>query len=163
MTFPTGVGQLPAFEDYRMAGRTYRYMTDAPLYPFGFGLGYTTFAYRDLRVTPAKGSTRVTVTVTNTGKRDGEEVVQVYVRQPARDTHTPLRTLVAFKRVRVRAGKTRTVIFALPRSAFEYVNDAGASVFEAGAFTIEVGGCSPGARGLALGAPAGVSAQVMMR
>jgi beta-glucosidase len=160
MTFPTGVGQLPPFEDYHMAGRTYRYMTDAPLYPFGFGLGYTTFAYRDLRVTPAKGGARVTVTVANTGKRDGEDVVQVYVRQPARETHTPQRTLVAFKRVRVRAGKTRTVIFALPRNAFEYVNDAGESVFEAGAFTIEAGGCSPGERGVALGAPAGVAAQV---
>lgn len=162
MTFPKSVAQLPAFEDYRMAGRTYRYMTEEPLYPFGFGLNFTQFAYRDLRLTPAKLGARITVTVANTGHRDGEEVVQVYVRQPARDTVTPQRTLVAFKRIRVRAGKTRTVIFALPRSAFEYVNDAGESVFEAGTFTIEVGGCSPGARGVALGAPAGVSAQVML-
>jgi len=86
----------------------------------------------------------------------------VYVAQPQRETQTPLRSLVAFQRVHARAGGKRAVSFTLPRSAFEYVNDAGESVFAPGTFTIEVGGCSPGARGLALGAPAGVSAQVTL-
>jgi beta-glucosidase len=160
MTFPKGVEQLPAFEDYNMAGRTYRYMTEEPLYPFGFGLSFTQFEYRDLKVSETKNGMKVVVTLANTGQRDGEEVVQVYVRQPARETQTPLQTLVAFQRVHLRAGGKRTVSFTLPRSAFEYVNDAGESVFAPGAFTIEVGGCSPGACGIALGAPAGVSALV---
>jgi beta-glucosidase len=160
MTFPKGVEQLPAFEDYNMAGRTYRYMTEEPLYPFGFGLSYTAFAYRDLKVAETRKGVKVSVTLANTGPREGEEVVQVYVRQPARETQTPLQTLVAFQRVHLRAGGKRTVSFTLPRSAFEYVNDAGESVFAPGMFTIEIGGCSPGARGLALGAPAGQSAQI---
>jgi len=114
VTFYASTEQLPDYEDYRMTGRTYRYFRGKPLFPFGHGLSYTTFVVGK----PKYKNGRLTVKVKNTGKREGEEVVQVYVRNP-RDTDGPVKTLRAFKRVFVPSGRTVTVDIDMPRSSFE--------------------------------------------
>lgn len=126
VTFYRNVSQLPDFEDYNMTGRTYRYMQDAPLFPFGYGLSYTTFGYGktvlDKSELTAGQPLKLTVPVTNTGKRDGEEVVQVYLRKQG-DAEGPVKTLRAFKRVRIPAGKTVNVEFDLKDKELEWWDD----------------------------------------
>ena len=111
VTFVKSVEQLPPFEDYSMERRTYRYMKDEPLYPFGFGLSYTTFRYGGLRLSKravkAGETVRAEVTVTNAGKRAAEEVVQAYLTDLEASTRTPQWALKAFRRVRIAAGKSK--------------------------------------------------------
>ena len=114
VTFYQNADQLPDFEDYRMTGRTYRYFKGNVLYPFGYGLSYTTFQTGK----PVYQNGKVTVSVKNTGKRAGTEVVQVYVRNP-KDTEGPLRTLRAYQRVQLKAGESKVVTIPLPRNSFE--------------------------------------------
>lgn len=114
VTFYKSTEQLPPYEDYRMAGRTYRYFKQEPLFAFGHGLSYTTFSLGK----PRYAGGRVLVDVTNVGKRDGDEVVQVYVRNPL-DNEGPLKTLRGFQRVSVKAGQTVTVSIDMPRDKFE--------------------------------------------
>lgn len=116
VTFYRDDSQLPSFDDYRMAGRTYRYFRGTPLFPFGYGLSYTTFDTGAPSYNAAKG--KITVNVTNTGKRDGVEIVQAYLRNPA-DTEGPDKTLRGFARVELKAGETKTVTIDMPRPAFE--------------------------------------------
>lgn len=122
VTFYRNINQVPDFEDYSMAGRTYRYMSD-PLFPFGFGLSYTTFLIGNANISrneiSSDESIELTVPVSNTGKRDGTEIVQVYIRR-ADDTDGPLKTLRGFKRAEVDAGKTVELTFDLPSSSFEF-------------------------------------------
>lgn len=121
VTFYKDDSQLPDFEDYSMVGRTYRYFKGEPLYPFGHGLSYTTFSYG----TPAFSSESIkvgeplmiTVPVTNTGKMDGDEVVMVYVSNPA-DPSGPIKSLKGFKRVHIPAGETSEVNITLDAEAF---------------------------------------------
>ena len=113
VTFYRNISQVPDYEDYAMKGRTYRYFAGSPLFPFGHGLSYTTFAYGDARV--RRGI--LEVPVTNTGSRDADEVVQLYVRRPA-DAEGPLKSLRGFRRVTVPAGKTVTVQFPLISETF---------------------------------------------
>lgn len=114
VTFYRSVSDLPDFLDYRMAGRTYRYFKGTPLYPFGYGLSYTTFSTGK----PVWQNGKVRLQVRNTGGMDGTEVVQVYVRRVG-DAGGPAKTLRAFQRVSVKAGATRTVTIDLPRDRFE--------------------------------------------
>lgn len=116
VTFYKSADQLPDFEDYRMAGRTYRYFRGEPLFPFGHGLSYTTFSHENIKYDAKKGV--LTLDVTNTGKRDGDNVVQVYIRNTA-DTDGPIKTLRAYSRVSLKAGERRTVAIDLPRERFE--------------------------------------------
>jgi beta-glucosidase len=122
VTFYKNSDQLPDFEDYSMKGRTYRYMTEA-LFPFGYGLSYTSFnigaASLSKTTIKANEAIQLTVPVTNTGKRDGTEIVQVYVHK-VNDVEGPLKTLKGFKRVDVAAGKTQIVTIDLPSSSFEF-------------------------------------------
>jgi beta-glucosidase len=158
ITFPKSVDQLPPFEDYSMKGRTYRYAEWEPLYPFGFGLSYPRFAYKDLALAKSqvKAGTalKMSVKVENTGKQNSEEVVQVYLKDLEATTVVPIHKLVAFKRVALKAGQSKMVEFILEPESMMLVDDEGKSVLEPGAFKVTVGGCSPGKRGLALGAPA---------
>ncbi|MGN1263910.1 MAG: glycoside hydrolase family 3 C-terminal domain-containing protein, partial [Prevotella sp.] len=116
LTFYKNVEQLPDFEDYRMTGRTYRYMKEEPAFVFGFGLSYTDFNIGTPKYNAKKGI--LTVDVTNNGKHDGDEVVQVYIRNTA-DKEGPVKTLRAYKRVTLKAGEKQTVSIELPRENFE--------------------------------------------
>lgn len=158
ITFPKSVAQLPAFEDYSMKGRTYRYMTKEPLYPFGFGLSYTSFAYSDIAIDKAKikkGETvNVSAKVTNTGKVDGEEVVQLYVTDVKAGTRAPLYSLDGFKRLKLAGGESKTVSFEVTPRMMELVNDNGDRVLESGELKVTIGGSSPSPVALTLGAAA---------
>ncbi|MDR0960951.1 MAG: glycoside hydrolase family 3 C-terminal domain-containing protein [Mediterranea sp.] len=127
ITFYRSTAQLPDFEDYSMKGRTYRYMTQAPLFAFGHGLSYSTFAYGDATLDNAvmrAGETlTLSVPVSNTGTRDGEEVVQVYLRR-IDDVDGPSHTLRAFKRLPLKAGETGTASFALDGESFNWFDTA---------------------------------------
>ncbi|WP_455585357.1 glycoside hydrolase family 3 C-terminal domain-containing protein [Bacteroides sp.] len=127
VTFYRNTAQLPDFEDYSMKGRTYRYMQEEPLFPFGHGLSYTTFTYGKARVDKKSISSGekilLSIPVRNTGHRNGEEVVQVYLRRPA-DKEGPAKTLRAFRRVEIAKGKTRKVEIELPYTAFEWFDTA---------------------------------------
>lgn len=115
VTFYKNVEQLPDFENYNMQGRTYRYMEEKPLFPFGYGLSYTTFRYGQARVENGN----ILIPVTNTGKRSGDEVVQLYVKRPS-DPKGPIKTLRGFKRVNIPAGQTVTVQLPLNDETFNW-------------------------------------------
>ncbi len=114
VTFYTGDAQLPAFDEYRMDGRTYRYLKEEPLYPFGYGLSYTTFEYGK----PSYENGQLTVAVSNTGRTAGTEIVQVYMRRPA-DTEGPNKTLRGYQRVDLMPGQTKVVKIDFPKELFE--------------------------------------------
>jgi beta-glucosidase len=147
VTFYKNVNDLPDFEDYSMDNRTYRYFKGTPLYPFGFGLSYTTFKYSNLQISPAKtGSNRiVTVTVTNTGKMAGDEVVQLYLAHPNAGYKTPIRTLKGFKRITLKAGEAKTVSFHLGQRELSEVDANGNTISMIGNLQFSVGGGQPSA------------------
>ena len=119
VTFYRNDAQLPDYEDYSMKGRTYRYF-NAPLFAFGYGLSYTTFEMRNEKLEMRNdGSGTFTVDVTNTGKKDGVEIVQLYVRNLA-DAEGPLKSLRGFQRVAVKAGQTATATIRLTPESFEF-------------------------------------------
>jgi len=166
ITFPVSLDQLPPYEDYAMAGRTYRYMEQEPLYPFGFGLSYTSFEYSALELpesVTAGQPVPVKVTVKNTGTVAGEEVVQAYVTDVEASARTPLESLAAFARVALGPGESRVVELELAPERLELVLDDGRRVIEKGDFDVTVGGASPGARAAALGAPAPVEGRFAVR
>ncbi len=145
ITFYKNIQQLPPFENYSMIGRTYRFMTD-PLFPFGYGLSYTIFSIGTADLSKAKinrgESTTLTIPVANTGKRDGTETVQVYVRK-VNDTNGPLESLRGFQRVAVAAGKTEQATITLPSTAFEFFDrTSGAMAEAAGEYEVWYGNSS---------------------
>jgi beta-glucosidase len=166
VTFPVSTAQLPPYEDYALAGRTYRYMKEAPLYPFGFGLSYTSFRFDALTLSAdgisAGGTVTAKVTLSNTGKRDGEEVVQVYVAKDKRGEDDPQTSLRAFRRVSSAAGVRAEVAFELPATAFESVNAAGEGVLEAGGYTVTAAAAAPLPLAVERGAAAPVSARIVV-
>ena len=119
VTFYASTDQLPDFEDYSMKGRTYRYMTEKPLYAFGYGLSYSTFKYGKAKIRKDGDKVYVTVNVKNTSKIDGQEVVQLYIRRPG-DTEGPSHALRAFRRVSIPAGKSANIEFELTPESFEW-------------------------------------------
>jgi beta-glucosidase len=116
VTFYEGVDQLPPFTDYAMKNRTYRYFDGRPLFPFGFGLSYSTFEYTDLSAKRTPNGAEVRVTVKNTSARDGDEVVQLYVAGGSGEG-SPIRSLRGFRRIHLRAGESRQVDFVLGADA----------------------------------------------
>ncbi|MBO4606225.1 MAG: glycoside hydrolase family 3 C-terminal domain-containing protein [Bacteroidales bacterium] len=138
LTFYKSVDQLPDFEDYNMKGRTYRYFEGEPLFPFGYGLSYTTFSYGEARVRGHK----LIVPITNTGSVDATETVQLYVRRPD-DTDGPLKTLRGFQRVFVPAGQTVEACFELGPDTFLSWDPAAGDMRPArGAWELLYGGSS---------------------
>jgi beta-glucosidase len=146
VTFYTGVSQLPNFEDYGMANRTYRYITSKPLYPFGYGLSYTTFKFSDLSVpvqpVAAGQSLGADVTVTNTGKVAGDEVAQLYLKFP--DVKgAPLVALRGFQRIHLEAGASQKIHFELKNRDLGMVTEDGSPIIAQGDYTISIGGGQP--------------------
>jgi beta-glucosidase len=156
-TFPRAVGQIPLYYNHKNTGRptgpdkyTSKYvdLPVTPLFPFGHGLSYTTFGYSDLRlstpsITPA-GTLRVSVTVTNTGTREGAEVVQLYVHDEVASVTRPVRALAGFRRVALKPGEARTVDFQLTSKELGLYNQSMKFVVEPGKFRVFVGGSSVG-------------------
>lgn len=150
VTYYKSVDQLPAFENYDMEGRTYKYFRQDPLYPFGYGLSYTTFSYGKLTVPETVNinePVRITVEVKNTGDRDGDEVVQLYLTDEKASTPRPIRQLEGFERISLKAGETTTVEFVLQPRQLSLINKKDKCVLEPGWFTVSVGGEQPGFSG----------------
>ena len=148
VTFYRSVDDLPPFRDYAMAGRTYRYFTGEPLYPFGHGLSYTRFTYSDLRI-QVGASVEVSATVRNVGACAGDEVVQLYISDVEASAPVPIRFLAGFRRVHLTPGEAQPVAFTVNRDQLAIIDDAGRRagtrrVVEPGAFAVSVGGGQPG-------------------
>ncbi len=147
LTFYRSVDELPPFGDYAMKGRTYRYFEGKPVYPFGYGLSYTSFGYGPVRVEPVGGSTaegiRVTTTVTNTGTRAGEEVVQAYLRFPDQPG-APRIALRGLARVALKPGESKPVTLQLSPRDLSAVRPDGTRQVFAGTYRISLGGGQPG-------------------
>ena len=149
VTFYKSDNDLPGFSDYSMTGRTYRYFKGEALYPFGYGLSYTSFNYNNLKVSSQlkKGvNTTVSVTVTNTGKRDGEEVVQLYLAHQNIKTMAPLKALKGFKRISLKAGESKTLSFTLTPEQLSLVGEDGKLYQPSDKVVVSLGGGQPGVK-----------------
>jgi beta-glucosidase len=152
VTFYQSADQLPPFEDYNMKGRTYRYFSGEPLYPFGHGLSYSTFRYSRLEI-PQQASVgenvEVAVEVENAGPRAGEEVVQLYLSNRSATVPVPIRALKGFRRISLNPGEKTTVRFTLSPRDFSLIDGNSSRVVEPGKFEISLGGKQPGFKGTA--------------
>ncbi len=166
VTVPRATADLPAFNDYHLQGRTYRFATTEPLYPFGFGLSYAQFTYSALTLSTselnAKGSVTARVTIANATGRPAAETVQCYLVPPRDWPDAPQATLVAFRKLTVPAHGRERLEFELPADAFYQVSAAGERVWAPGNYSLVVGSAAPGARSQALGAPAPATASLRL-
>ncbi|WP_418990929.1 glycoside hydrolase family 3 N-terminal domain-containing protein [Alistipes sp.] len=143
LTVPRSVGQLPVhYNRRRPANHDYTDQTAAPLYPFGYGLSYSSFEYTGLEVLPCEDGFRISCSVRNTSRRAGDEVVQLYVSDPVASTVRPLRQLCAFERVTIPAGETRTVVFVVGREQLALVGVDGQWCVEPGTYEFQIGSSS---------------------
>jgi beta-glucosidase len=165
VTFYEDVNQLPNFEDYSMQGRTYRYFAGKPLWPFGYGLSYTTFRYGDLTLPNAPidagASLDAAVKVTNTGKVAGDEVVQLYLSFPG-VPGAPIRALRGFRRIHLAAGRSRMVRFQLTPRDLSMVTVTGDRIVAQGTYTVSVGGGQPGTSAPSVSGTFQVSGQIQL-
>ncbi len=147
VTFYKSADDLPPFDDYAMKGRTYRYFTGTPLYPFGYGLSYTKFTYSDLSIASPKVAAgdpvNADITVTNSGERDGDDVVQLYLKFP-NTPGAPNLALRGFQRVHLAAGASQKLHFELKDRDLGMVTEAGEPVIAAGNYSLSIGGGQPG-------------------
>jgi beta-glucosidase len=144
ITVPRSVGQLPDYYYQKpSAHRPYLFSDSSPLFPFGYGLSYTTFRYSNLRVEPASipvdGKAQVSVDVTNAGARAGDEVVQLYIRDEISSVSRPVKELKGFERVSIKPGETRTVTFSIGAEELRFYNREMKRVVEPGGFKVMVG------------------------
>ncbi|MEZ5038770.1 MAG: glycoside hydrolase family 3 C-terminal domain-containing protein [Saprospiraceae bacterium] len=149
VTFYKSVEDLPPFEQYEMTDQTYRYFKGTPLYPFGYGLSYSTFEYSDLKMAnqaKAGEAIEVSVKVTNKGDLDGEEVVQLYISQVNSPVPAPLKSLKAFERIKLKAGESQTVQFTLPAETFRIINENNKREIRSGTFDVSIGGGQAGVK-----------------
>ena len=156
-TLPQCMGQIPLYYNHLRTGRPvaegakkyYKFQSNYidvrndPLYPFGYGLSYTTFSYGDIELSAdhiaRDGSVTASVTVTNTGKRDGDEVVQLYIHHPAAQIARPVKELKGFRRVHLKAGESRRIDFTVTSDMLKYKDGNGRDILEAGDYDIMVG------------------------
>jgi beta-glucosidase len=144
VTFYKNVNDLPDFEDYSMENRTYRYFKGEPLYPFGFGLSYTSFSYNLETISnDSESNVSVSINVTNSGKMDGEEVVQLYVAHKDTPYRTPIHALKRFQRIHLKAGETKQVVFQLTEEDLALIDQDGIQQAPKGEIEISVGGNQP--------------------
>ncbi len=167
VTFPKSLDQLPAYEDYSMKGRTYKYMVEEPLYPFGFGLTYTQFEYTDLMLSKTKikkdESVSVKVTISNKGNFVSDEVVQLYLTDLEASFSAPFFSLKSIKKVRIEPGDQQELTFMITPDMLKMVNEDGEKVIEKGKYRISVGGSLPSGRSLDLGASKFVQADLNVK
>ncbi len=146
VTFYKNTSDLPPYEDYSMKNRTYRYFTGEPLYKFGYGLSYTTFTYKNLNV-PQEieigKSAQVSVEVTNSGPKDGDEVIQLYLSHPDMKSTTPIHSLQGFQRTFLKAGETKKITFTLTPEDMTVIDALAQCGITPGKMIISVGGCQP--------------------
>jgi beta-glucosidase len=161
VTVVKSIEDLPSYEDYAMKDRTYRYMQEAPQFPFGFGLSYTRFAYSDLSIDKEKikkgEPAKISFKLENKGDYDAEEVVQFYLTDMEASTLVPGQSLIGFKRVSLAAGESRNINFTISPDKMKLVNDKGQKVLESGKFKIYAGGSSYSEVNQQLGAAEGLS------
>jgi beta-glucosidase len=166
VTFPVSTDQLPSFDDYSMEGRTYKYMTKEPMFPFGFGLSYTNFTYSDLHLDKSEirsgQGLKVSATVTNNGKTAAEEVAQLYLTHSGAPFRMPKYELHGFSRVKIEPGKSVKVSFDLTPEELMAIDMEGKKVFLPGTVTVAVGGALPSQRSQALGAAMPVEGDVLL-
>lgn len=167
VTVPYSVDDLPPFEDYAMAGRTYKYMEKEPLFPFGFGLSYSQFTYSDLTLSSTKikkgESIMLTAKVSNVGDYKADEVVQLYLHDNEASVPVPLYDLKGFQRISLWPGASQTVQFELTPKMMEMIDNEGNGVIEPGSFQVYVGGALPTDRSKALGANESVQGTFMVK
>ena len=163
VTFYAGMEQVPDFSDYRMEGRTYRYLKDAPAYPFGYGLSYTRFAYTDLLAEVSENGMAVTFTVRNEGPMDGKEVVQVYVSLADSAYLAPVRQLGAFGSVLVKAGEAKTITLHIAREQLSSYDEEGIAHMHKGKLQVFVGGGQPDARTAQLTGQPPLSVEIVLK
>lgn len=156
ITFPKSIDQLPSYDDYSMQGRTYKYLQKSPLYPFGYGLGYTNLNWAkptlDRDIIKDNQTVSISLTIQNDGTMDAEEVVQVYISLGNKEEGLPIASLVDFKRIAVAKGKATTVNFEIPNDVFSFYNTSGEKVNYKGSASIIIANASPGERSKELGA-----------
>ncbi|MEM7372139.1 MAG: glycoside hydrolase family 3 N-terminal domain-containing protein [Bacteroidota bacterium] len=155
VTVVQSIEDLPPFEEYALANRTYRYLQKEPLFPFGFGLSYTNFTYSQLELSKTKikkgESIQASVTIANTGAYKGDEVVQLYISDQEASVEVPLAALKGFQRISLWPGASKRIHFTITPKMMEMINEAGEGVIESGSFTLSIGGSSPSSRNAALG------------
>ena len=167
LTFPKNVDQLPAYDDYSMKGRTYKYMMEEPAYPFGFGLTYSKSEFRNLALSALKLNKKekltLTVDIANIGGYDMEEVVQVYVIPKDTSGGIPLKSLKAFKRVSLQKGEVQTLTFSLKPEELKVINEEGEKIWRKGEYNIQVGNSSPSEFSVQLGAAVPQKTSIQLR
>lgn len=166
ITFPISLDQLPPYEDYTMKGRTYRYMTEEPMYPFGFGLSYSSFSYSDLKQSASiiKDGDKVELScnITNTGEYPAIETVQLYITDDKATVKAPLFSLKGIKAINLKPGESKTVAFNITSDMLELINEQGDSILEKGDFTLTIAGSLPTERALELGASKPLSTKLVL-
>ncbi|MBT8292169.1 MAG: glycoside hydrolase family 3 C-terminal domain-containing protein [Eudoraea sp.] len=166
ITFPKSLDQLPPYEDYTMKGRTYRYMTEEPMYPFGFGLSYGSFSYSDLKqsgsIIKEGEKVEISCNISNVGEYPAIETVQLYITDDKSTVEAPLFSLKGIKSINLKPGESKTVVFNITTDMLELINAKGDAILEKGDFTLTISGSLPTERAIELGASKPLSTKLIL-